>query len=423
MKFDVLVAGGEVIDAAAGYVGRFDVGIQKHRIAAVEPALPVRAAYQVIDATGQYVTPGLIDFHTHIYPLVTKVGVHADSIAWRTGVTTWVDTGSAGGFTFPGFREFIIRPANVRIYSFLNISAIGLSPFRNELANLEFCNPELCHSIIGQNRDVMVGVKVRMGASVVGPNGVEPLKRARHAADLCELPLMIHIAEAPPSIEEILSFVRPGDIISHCFTGRSMRLIDEDGRILDCAKRAWDDGAIFDVAHGNSAFSWDAAEALVSSGYTPHTISTDLSVMALDGPVFDLPTCLTKFMHLGMSLPEVIGAATTRPAELLGLSGSIGTLKPGALADLALFKVAEGRFSLYDAHRKAREAKQLLYNTMTILNGRQLSRPAATPPVAWMNWAKTCDSETRKRLQFQEQLRQLGHVPDLMIASAQRAPA
>jgi dihydroorotase len=423
MKFDLLVKGGEVIDPAAGYSGRLDVGIKRNRVVTVERDIPADAAFRVIDATDQYVTPGLVDLHSHVYRSASHSGVHADSIASRTGVTTWVDAGSAGALTLSGLREFIIKHAEVRVYCFVNISSIGLAGFDYELTNLEYCDVNLCRSLVDQNRDIVLGIKIRMGASTVGPNEVEPLRRARQAADLCELPLMVHIAQSPPHIAEVLRLLRPGDIVTHCYTGQTMGIIDEDGKILDAAKRAWETGVIFDIGHGAGSFSWDTAEALMSAGYKPHTISTDMHQITLNGPMFDLPTCLSKLMYLGMSLAEVVRAATSRPAEVLGLDNEIGTLKSGALADLALFRVAQGRFPLYDSQGKMREAKQLLYNTLAVVNGRELPRRAPEPLASWIDWATKHDSKARGRMQFQNELRKLGHVPSLMISAEQQTLA
>jgi dihydroorotase len=408
MRFDLLIKGGEVIDAAAGYTGRLDVAINRDRIAAVAPAIPADSAHRVIDAGGQLVTPGLIDMHTHVYRGATYWGVNADVVGARSGVTTWLDVGSAGAFTLPGFREFIVRPARVRIFALLNISTIGLVARNHELANLEYCDVELFRHVANLNRDLVLGVKVRMGTPTVGANGLVPLERARQAADECGLPLMVHIAIAPPSVEEVLRLMRPGDILTHCFTGQTMRLLDDAGAVREAARQARDAGIIMDIGHGAGSFSFASAETLMASGYRPDTISSDVHQESIHGPMFDMPTVLSKFLCLGMGLPDVLAAATTRPAEVLGMAGQIGTLAPGALADIALFRVQQGRFTFYDIHGQPREGDRLLHNTLTLVGGQSLPHQAEETPAPWI-----------EQSEFQRELIARGHTPAVFLAREQ----
>jgi dihydroorotase len=209
MRFDLLVKGGEVVDPGAGLGGLLDVAINKDRIAAVAPDIPTDSAWRVIDATGQYVTPGLIDLHTHIYRGVGYFGVDADAIAWRCGVTTWVDAGSSGAFTFPGLREFVIEPATARVYAFLSMSYIGMPGLNyDEYAAIETLDPGPLRRTVNQNRDRVVGLKVREGTGRTGNQGLEPLKLARAVADELELPIMCHIANGPPPVTDILPLLR-----------------------------------------------------------------------------------------------------------------------------------------------------------------------------------------------------------------------
>lgn len=383
-QFDVLIKGGEVIDPAAGYSGRLDVGIVRDRIAAVGENIPSEAGGRVIDASGQLVTPGLVDLHTHIYHGVTFWGVRPDPVAARSGVTTWLDVGSAGGYTLPGFREFIVKPSRARIYALLNISSIGLTAQTWELANLNYCDADLCCTLIDLNRDLVLGVKARVDRHTLGTNGLEPLRRARMAADRCGLPLMVHIGEAPPLLGDLLPYLRPSDILTHCYTGAGPHVVDGTGDLLAVARQAWDAGIIMDIGHGAGSFSFATAERLLAAGLRPDVISSDLHQVSIHGPLFDLPTCLSKFLALGLSLPEVIRAATSRPAEVMKLGGEIGTLRPGALADVALFRLLEGRFTFYDTHLHAREGKHLLHNTLTLINGEPLPLAVDDPPAPWI---------------------------------------
>lgn len=388
MHFDLLIKGGEVVDPGSGRSGRLDVGIKRNRIAAVEANLPADSAHRVIDASGQYVTPGLVDLHTHVYHSVTCWGIHADPVAARSGVTTWLDVGSAGAYNLQGFREFIAKPAQSRLYALLNISSIGLTASTWELANLNYCDVDLCCKLIDHHRDLVLGVKVRIDTNTTSGTGIEPLRRARQAAERTGLPLMAHIGKAPPELPEVLDLLRPGDILTHCFTGQSMRIIDERGKLLDSAKRAWESGVVMDIGHGAGSFSFETAEALITAGYRPDVISSDIHQFSIHGPLFDLPTCMSKFLALGLSFAQVVEAATSRPAAVMGMQNEIGTLQPGALADVALFQLVEGDFTFYDIHMNPRQGKQLIRNTLTIINGRELARQSDPPPAPWIELTK-----------------------------------
>jgi len=384
MQFDLLIQGGEVIDPAAGYAGQMDVAITRNCIAAVARDIPATAARQVIDARRQIVTPGLIDLHTHVYHNATYWGIHPDPVAARTGVTTWVDAGSAGAFNLAGLRDQAIKQFAARVYALINISAIGLIAARGESRNLEYCDVEICNRLIDRYPDFIFGVKARIDQSSVGENGIEPLRRARQVADRCSRPLMVHIGIAPPAIEQVLELMRPGDILTHCATGHTMRIVDDAGNLLDAARRARDAGVVMDIGHGAGSFAFAIIEPLLRTGFLPDVISTDIHQISIHGPMFDLPTCMSKFLALGMSLPDTIRATTARPAEILGLQNEIGTLRPGALADLAVFRLLRGRFPFYDVRMEMRECTVLLQNTLTILNGRPLARVPDEPSAPWI---------------------------------------
>jgi dihydroorotase len=406
MRYDTLVKGGHLLDPAAGRNGPFDVALAGGRVAAVDSDIPPGAAYRVIEATGRYVTPGLIDFHSHVFHQFTYWGVDPDTIGPRTGVTTWVDAGSAGAITLPGFRRYIAEPAASRVRAFLNISYIGLIGPEFELRSMEYCDVDLFERIFRLHTDMIVGVKVRMGTPTVGDNGVAPLREARRAAERCELPVMVHIADAPPEISEILALMAPGDIITHCFSGATMKLVDDDGNVLEDAKRAIDSGVILDVGHGAGGCTFASAEAMIAGGFPPDVISTDLHQMSHHGaavmssdagasafirirddgtPKFDLPTALSKFMATGLSLEQVIAAATARPAELMGCAGEIGTLAPGARADLAVFELEQGSFEFIDVEGASRTGSQRLVNVATLIAGREPERKPAAAPAPWVD--------------------------------------
>jgi len=412
MHFDLLIKGGEVVDPAAGYNGRMDVAVKRNRIAAVEPDIAAGSAFRVIDAAGQYVTPGLIDMHAHLYRNSTYWGIDADAVGSQCGVTTWVDAGSTGAVTLPGFRDYVISKSRTRIYAFINIAYIGLVAQDYELANPEYANVEILERVANLNRDIVVGIKVRAGRSGAAKDLV-PFQRARQAADDLELPIMVHLSTAPPDLATVLGFLKPGDILTHVYTGQTMGMVDEKGKILDVAKKAWEDGLIMDLGHGAGSFSFPVAEALFSQGYPPDVISTDLHWLSIvgpnlldplkgsafgttsdirslvvqvkdDKPVFDLLTCMTKMLCVGMPFPEVVRRVTSRPAEILGVKGEIGTLKPGAYADITGLMIEKGSFELRDIHGNVRYGKEKVRHTFTFLDGQPFEPMEIPSPPAWV---------------------------------------
>ncbi|MCC6625963.1 MAG: amidohydrolase/deacetylase family metallohydrolase [Chloroflexi bacterium] len=376
--FDLVITGGEVVDPGAGLSGRLDVGVTDGRIAAVAPNLPTGGAGRVVDATGQIVTPGLVDLHTHIYWGATYWGIEADPVAAQTGVTTWLDVGSSGAFNFHGFRRYVAEANRARCYALLNLSSIGLTANTFELANLDYCNVDLAAMIVERNRDVILGIKARIDPSTTRGAGIEPLRRARELADRVGLPLMVHIGAAPPHLGEVLPLMKPGDILTHCFTGHQNRVINDARVVLPMVKQLWDAGMVMDIGHGTGSFSFDTAEAMLAQGLPPDVISTDIHQMARQGPMYDMPTTLSKFLTLGMSLPDVIERGTSRPARAMGRP-DLGTLRPGAAADIALFRLERGAFSYYDITMSERRGEQRLVNTATYLAGEELPRLPERP--------------------------------------------
>jgi dihydroorotase len=380
--YDTLITNGELVDPGASRFGRYDVAITGGRVAAVAPSIDRGLAASVIDAAGQIVTPGLIDLHTHIYWGVTYWGIEADPVAARTGVTTWVDVGSAGAYTFPGFREYVCPRNRARIYAFLNLSVIGLVAHTWEFANLDYCDVDLSAAMIDAHRDVILGVKARIDRNTTRGTGIRPLELARELADRVRLPLMVHISSGPPDLAAILDLLRPGDILTHCFTGGDHRLIDEHRRVLPAARALRERGVILDVGHGAGSFSYESTEAALADGLVPDVISSDIHQLSVQGPAYDLPTTLSKFLNLGMTLPQVIACATHRPAAALRRP-DLGILEPGSAADIALFRLEEGDHTFFDVQMRARTGSARLVNTLTMIGGTLLARRPERARALW----------------------------------------
>lgn len=376
--YDVVIAGGHVIDPASGLSATRDVAIRDGLIAAVEEDIPADSARRVIHADGQIVTPGLVDLHTHIYWGATFWGVEPDPIAARSGVTTWIDVGSAGSYNFPGFREYVVNRSKARAYSFLHLSSIGLVAPTWELANPGYWDIDLAVETVERNRDVILGIKIRIDSRTTKGVGIEPMKSARELADRVGLPLMTHIADGPPTLEELMPYLRPGDILTHCFTGRTMSICGPDGHVLPEIRALQEQGLILDIGHGTGAFSWDVAERMQADGMLPDAISTDIHQIAVQGPAFDMPTTLTKFLLLGMPIEDVIRRATINPARAVRLEHA-GRLAVDGPADVALFRLEDGSYTYYDVFMNERHTSQRLVSTMTLINGHELPRMEERP--------------------------------------------
>jgi dihydroorotase len=380
MPHDLLLTGGHVIDVGGGRTGVLDVAVRDGRIADVAPGLP-RDAHEVVDVGGRVVTPGLVDLHTHVHPGATYWGIDPDPIAWYTGVTTWVDAGSAGAYTLDALRTAAARSA-VRVPALLNIAGPGLTARTGEGRDLGHCDVDLAVATVTANRDLVVGLKVRIDAETVGANGVEPLRRALLAAQACGVPVMVHIGAAPPGLAEVLDLLRPGDIVTHCAS--AIAAVSDSGVVDPAVRDAYDRGVLFDIGHGSGGFAFDVLEAQLAAGLVPHTVSTDLHARSVYGPAFDLPTTMAKLLAAGMPLDDVVAAATAHPARVLGLADGVGTLTPGAAADIAVFRLEDGPFEVVDAHRQLRRAPRRLVNEATYVAGRRLVPRLPAPPPPWI---------------------------------------
>jgi len=381
-RYDTLIVGGRVVDPGAGLVGRLDVAIADGRVAAVAPDLDPATARRTIDAGGRIVTPGLVDLHTHVYWGATYWGVEADPVAARTGVTTWLDVGSAGAYSFPGFRAWIAERSAVRVFALLNLSAIGLIAPSWEFSNPDYWDVDLAERIVAANRDVILGIKARIDRNTTRGVGIRPLELARELADRVDLPLMVHIGFGPPTLDQVVPLLRPGDILTHCCTGGDMKIVDEAGTTRADVLALRVRGLILDVGHGTGSFSFATAEAMLADGVLPDVISSDIHQLAVQGPMFDLPTTLSKFLALGMTLEQTIERATSRPAAAMRRP-DLGTLRPGSPADIALFELVEGEFTFHDVQMAPRRGTRRLVSTLTLVAGEVLERAEERPPHPW----------------------------------------
>ncbi|MEQ8785764.1 MAG: amidohydrolase/deacetylase family metallohydrolase [Pirellulaceae bacterium] len=371
MLVDILLRGGEVIDPSQQLRGVRDVAVREGKIVEIAERLRDVEAVHTIDARGLLVVPGLIDLHVHVYPHCS-IGLDADSLCPAGGVTTMLDTGSAGSRNFAPFRRDTIDRAATQIFGLVNLSCIGLvAPELGELMDRRYADPEGVVRTIAEHPDVALGVKIRAGKHIIGDGeqGRQNFLDAVRAARESNTWLMVHIGECPMSIPDMLTHMQSGDCITHCFKGGATRVLDDDDRVFDAVRAAAERGVIFDVGHGYGSFQWEVVEASLAQGFEPTTISTDLHAKNLHGPVYDMPTTMSKFLMLGVPLERVIEMSTTRPAAALGRQDELGTLRPGTVADIALLERREGRFVLTDSYRATRVGRELLVAACTIRRG------------------------------------------------------
>ena len=370
-KYELLLKGGRVIDPSQSFNAPADVALAGGRIAAIARDIDAAESERTVPVAGQIVTPGLVDLHTHGFAGVSHWGVDLDQYCIARGVTTAIDAGTSGSDSFDGFRRLVIERSCTRVLAFLNISRIGLIGQPGELVDKRMIDVPACLRVAKEHADVIVGIKVRCSENYSGPNDIEAVRAARSVADQIGKPLMIHVGNPYSPMEKILELTRPRDIVTHAFRrGGGGGVIGNDGRVSDYIRRASERGVLFDVGHGSGSFSFAAAEAALKEKFAPATISSDIHAYSALGPVFDLPTTMTKFLHLGLTLEKVVELATVAPARAIDKTGEMASLKPGSPADVAVFDLVDGDFSLVDSQGEIRKARQKLVPVLTLKRGR-----------------------------------------------------
>ena len=371
MVYDLLIKGGTLIDPAQGINGPMDVAITGAKVVAVAKGISDFVAAEIVDATGLIVTPGLIDLHVHVFWGASHYGIEPDANNVAKGVTTALDAGSAGARTFPAFRRYVLEQADTRLFALLNISAMGMiSPEIGELEDIRWAHIQEAVKTGRENRDHILGIKARLGRVQSADNDIEALKRALQAATILDGFVMVHVGGTKTPLLQIVDMLRAGDVVTHAYHGSSHGILDDTGKVKDGFAAARDRGVIFDVGHGRGSFSFDVADKAMSQGFYPGNISSDLHVYNIEGPVHDQLTTLSRFLHLGLPLDDVIRLSTETTAKAMGMAGKLGTLKVGAEADVTLVRLAEGKFAYEDSLGMKAEGTQRLEHALTIRGGR-----------------------------------------------------
>jgi dihydroorotase len=365
--YDLLIKGGYVIDPATNTARISDVAITSNKIAKVAPSIPPSQARKVIDAANRYVTPGLIDLHFHSYGY--SGSIDPDKYALPAGTTTVIDAGGPGYRTIDEFRNKVVKPSKTRVLGLMNIAGNGMTGHDSE-DNVADMLPDKTAEAIRRNRDIVVGIKV---AHFSHP-GWDAIKRAVEAGRLAQVPVMvddkIFTNAGRTSREKLLQVMRPGDMHTHMFNDRQVEIISRfNGKVLDHAIEARKRGVLFDLGHGGGSFVWPVAMHAAKQGFWPDTISTDLHTSSIQIPQSDMPNCMSKMLLLGMSLPDAVLRSTVNPAKAISRYPEMGTLKEGAIADVAVLVMHEGVFSYNDAWGKKMLGTKKLENVLTVRNG------------------------------------------------------
>jgi dihydroorotase len=366
-RYDLLLKGGHVIDPKNGIDRVMDVGITGGRIARVSESLDRKQAKQVVDASGLYITPGLVDIHAHVY--VWKEaggeGVQADDFSFRSGVTTMVDAGSSGWRTFPDFRDRIIAHSRTRILAFLNIVGAGMGTGKED--DPAEMDAEAAARTAKENPGIIVGFK---SAHYAGP-AWESVDGALKAGELTGLPVMIdfgRINKVRNLNTLLLDKLRPGDIYTHCFSGHREELL-ENGKLNPAMEAGRRRKIIFDIGHGAGSFYWYVAVPAYQQGFRPDSISTDLHINSMNSGMKDMTNLMSKMLNLGSPLAEVIAMSTWNPAREIHQT-QLGNLDPGAEADIAVLRLEQGNFGLVDSAGARKAANQLIVCEMTLKSGK-----------------------------------------------------
>jgi len=375
-EIDLLIKGGHLIDPKNNINAPMDVAIKGNKIFEVDKNIKPNRAKKVVDAKGLYISPGIIDLHTHnfygtkpdAYLSDSFLSVPADGFTFRAGVTTVVDQGCAGWRNVSVFKENIVDQSKTRVLAFLNIVGSGMKggPIEQNLADME---PKLTAMAAKQYSDFVVGVKV---AHYYGPEW-DPVERAVEAGRLADIPIMVDFGGHTPelSLETLLmEKLRPGDMLTHCYGKVKGRIpvVDDDGKLrpftLDAQKR----GVIFDVGHGGGSFLFSQAIPAIEQGLKPNSISTDLHTGSMNSGMKDQLNVMSKFLNIGLTLEEVMLRSSWNPAQYIKRT-DLGHLTVGAEADLAIFKLHTGNFGFIDVRRWKIEGNQKLECELTIKGG------------------------------------------------------
>lgn len=364
----ILLKNAKLLDLSSGYrYTKKDVLIKNDLIARIEDCIESTADTIEIDSEGFILSPGFIDIHTHVYPKRTKLGVKADTVGVFRGVTTLFDAGSQGPENFNDFFNEVIKKNKTSVYAFLNIAKTGLEKDRYEVSSLDNIDTYMVKEIYNGNKEFIKGIKVRASASTVGDLGMKPIEIAKSTSKELGIPLIIHIGNYPPYIDDVLGILEKGDVVTHTFHGKENGLFS-DNKIRTSFIDAKERGVLFDVGHGSSSFNFKVFEQALKEGFYPNFISTDIYIDNINGPVYSLECTINKMIALGLDIGKCILGVTYLPAKHFGLD-KMGSIKVGYKADLTLFKINKNKKTYVDSDNNILQCSKNIESYMIIKNG------------------------------------------------------
>jgi len=377
--FSLLIRNGIVIDSENGKQEKMDLAVDADRIVRMEPEISGEAVSE-IDASGCFVTPGLIDHHTHIYPMA-KIGIPGEAVCFASGVTTAVDAGSTGCDTYEKYRSFI-QAQKLEIRCYLNVCSTGLDslPAEMEDVSAEHMNENAIRELLERYPGELLGLKLRTSRKIVGERGYEPLKAAVALGERLGLPLMVHITDPPGTVEELLEILRPGDIVTHMYQNIGDTIL-KDKAVSEAAWKARERGVLFEAADARAHFSFEVSEPAVAEGFFPDMLGTDITKFSrhLRPTSFNMAMQISKYVHLGIAFPEIIRRASWNSAVNMGISDRVGSLRVGKQADIAIFRAIQAK-NLFgdrpysDSTGALREGNLVFVPMMTVKKGEMVYR-------------------------------------------------
>ena len=371
--FDLALTGGTLLDPEQGIHDRRDIAFKDGVVALVSERIAPASAVAAVDVSGKLVTPGLIDLHGHFYHGGAGSAVHADQKCLPAGATTGVDAGTAGFLNYRAMRDYVFPAHRTRLLAFLHIGAGGLALNRilgGGLHDMRVIDVYQTAEAIKQNPGFLFGVKVRMHFNAVARwNAHDAMKAAREAADKSGSLLMVHVSGTPIPLPEVLEYLGPSDIATHAFNGNPEGMLDGAGKLRPEVRAAAERGVVMDVAHAGVHCDVEVVKAALEQGLAPDTISTDIHDHPPDRTVYLMNDLVSKFHALGLPLEDAVAAATSRPAKVLGLQESLGSLAPGMAGDAAVFEMREGRFAWQDMAGHTVRGEMRLSPYLTVRDG------------------------------------------------------
>jgi dihydroorotase len=385
--YDLILKRGSLIDPSQSLTGVHDIAIEQGIIARIAPAIPDEEARRVIEAKGLVVTPGLIDFHAHVFEGFTRFGVNPDIAGVHAGVTTIVDAGSSGSATFEGFTRHILPHCHTEIIPFLHICQTGLATIPDIIAEGSI-DLDATLRMANRHQHLIRGIKARMVSPALEILGMEMPRLAKRAARESGIKLMVHIGDTekrydPTVIRRLLPLLEKGDILTHYFTANPGGVLDGNGRLVPEAWEAEKTGVWFDTAHGQANFSFDIGRRIIDQGLLPHCISTDLTVPGRIRTVHSMTEMMTRFLGLGFTLEQVVTICTTNPAKAIGVDERLGSLAVGRQADISMLRIEEGEWTVRDVLGASLRVTKAVMPALTLKRGEVFAPEWGPRPWGW----------------------------------------